>query len=191
MQDVCISLWNETSFAAEHTDVMVKVTDICSTDPTDASYCATPENIMIDRIKAYQLYNWTRRGQHENDALKQRSQYPHRVWWFFSKCFQDGLPGKGYNHSQNWFANPPLPNNWEKFAIPASVQQQVNNMRTSSRADLPQYEMRGWLTTEEKRNKARFDILYDWEKTKDQKPEWCPVAGGGINYGKPPGPCSK
>ena len=188
-QDVCISVWNETGFKEGKTDVMVKVTDICSTDPKDPSYCADPSEIMIDRIKGYQLYHWTNKtkGGPEDKALRTGAQYPHPVWWFFSKCFQDGLVHKGYNHTDNWFANPPLPNNWNNFSIPASVDQHKNNQNAYKKAKLPLYEMGGWLTTEEKRIKARFDVLADWKKDGEKSEvKWCPVAGGEAKFGKPP-----
>lgn len=53
MQDVCISLWPESGGP----DMIVKVMDICSTDPSDPTYCATPADIKIDRAKVQMLYN--------------------------------------------------------------------------------------------------------------------------------------
>ena len=186
-QDICISLWNETGFEGGKTDIMVKVTDICSTDPSDPAYCPDPSHIMIDRIRGYQLYHHTPRakGGPEDQALRSGSRYPRPVWWFFSKCFQDGLPHKGYNHSSNWFADPPLRNNWNQFAIPASVEQAGKNAESYARAGLPGYAMGGWLTSEEKRVKARFDVLSDWKKGGWER-KWCPVAGGTARFGQPP-----
>lgn len=48
MQDVCIPFWREDGTE----DMMLKDTDICSTDPNDPSYCAIPADIKIDRSKA-------------------------------------------------------------------------------------------------------------------------------------------
>ena len=191
MQDVCVSIWNETGAnAGGATDIMGKVTDICSTDPKDPSYCATPADIMIDRISAYRLYHESPRGPREAAALKTGNQYPHKVWWFFSKCFQDGLLHPGYNHTSNWFASQPLMNNWEGFGIPASQRQQANNQASYPKASppLPQYQDGGWKTQDDERAKLRFPIEDHW-KPNDPVPQWCPVAGGRANLGKPPGPC--
>ena len=128
MQDACISVWNETGAKdpKESTDIELKITDICSTDPDDPSYCESPSDIMMDRAKAQLLFNTTKRGDAENQALQHGARYPHKVWWFFSKCWDDGLIQGKYNHSSNWFADPPLPNNvdWHRKAM---QEQQKNN----------------------------------------------------------------
>ena len=48
MQDVCIPFGRKDGTE----DMMLKVTDICSTDTNDPSYCATPADIKVDRSKA-------------------------------------------------------------------------------------------------------------------------------------------
>ena len=80
MQDVCISFWQKNG----KSDMMLKVTDICSTDPSDPTYCAGPADIKIDRTKAKILYGL-------NEA-PQGNQYPEPVWWFFMKCWDDVSP---------------------------------------------------------------------------------------------------
>ena len=58
----------ETGLAGGPTDEMVKATDICSTNPNDARYCATPDDIMIDHINAKMLYNKTSRERLKRHA---------------------------------------------------------------------------------------------------------------------------
>lgn len=70
--------------------VELKVTDICSTNPADATYCATPADIKIDRIKAQLLYsNVKDQSAEQKQALKSGTRYPGKVYWFFSKCWDD------------------------------------------------------------------------------------------------------
>ena len=90
MQDVCINVWNETGTKTDgKTDVMLKVTDICSVDPNDPSACQSPADIKIDRDKGWELYSGTKKTTDDNNALRHGSVYPRPVWWFFSKCYQD------------------------------------------------------------------------------------------------------
>ena len=76
MQDVCISFWKEDGTS----DMMLKVTDICSTDPSDPTYCATPASIKVDRSKVKIMAGLT-----DNDPSLQGDQYPEMTWWFFMK----------------------------------------------------------------------------------------------------------
>lgn len=130
MQDVCISVWNddprpENNFSGD--DVELKITDVCSTNPQDPTYCATPSDIKIDRRKADILYSNIRNlTSAERNALHTGTEYPGKVWWFFRKCWDDGLAQPAYNTTSNWFTIPPLPNNegWGKAAI---TQQYLNN----------------------------------------------------------------
>ena len=58
-------------------DVELKVTDICSTNPQDPTYCATPADIKIDRIKADLLFSSvTNKTAAENAALQGGTEYP-------------------------------------------------------------------------------------------------------------------
>lgn len=81
MQDVCISFWNESG----HSDMMLKVTDICSTDENDPSHCATPYDIKIDRTKSRIMQNFP----DPTDPHISGHQFPGKVWWFFMKCWDD------------------------------------------------------------------------------------------------------
>ncbi len=68
-QDVCISFWKEDGSS----DMELKVTDICSTDENDPTYCATPMDIKIYRSKAkvMEKLSYTPTGDG----------YPEQVWW--------------------------------------------------------------------------------------------------------------
>lgn len=84
MQDVCISFWKEDGTS----DMMLKVTDICSTDPNDPTHCATPNDIKIDRTKAQIMEKLTANPLSSYPQLE-GNQYPEQVWWFFAKCWDD------------------------------------------------------------------------------------------------------
>lgn len=77
MQDVCISFWKEDGSS----DMMLKVTDICSTDPNDPTHCATPADLKIDRTKA--------KIMEKLDSAPTGDVYPEQIWWFFMKCWDD------------------------------------------------------------------------------------------------------
>ena len=192
MQDACISLWNETGAGNKNgsTDVELKITGICSTDPNDPSYCETPADIMIDRQKAMLLFRTDNKTAEETAALKYKNAYPRPVNWFFSKCLQDGLPQKAYNHSGNWFATPPLPlnTNWSMRSV---QEQQHNNILKGAYQNhdppLPTYEMGAYIPDDKKRESLVFPLEKYWEPGQ-KTPDWCPVAGG-RGHTKPPGDC--
>lgn len=73
---------------------MLKVTDICSTNPADPTYCATPADIKIDRIKADLLFVNELENLTLPDkwALNHGAGYPEKVYWFFTKCWDDVRP---------------------------------------------------------------------------------------------------
>lgn len=91
MQDVCISFWNGKSGEAS-SDMMLKVTDVCSTDPNDPTHCEKPGDIKVDRTKVRIMQGlW-------DDPSKQLEDYPQlrgdqytdgEAWWFFVKCWAD------------------------------------------------------------------------------------------------------
>ena len=86
MQDVCISFWKEDGSS----DMMLKVTDICSTDPNDPTHCATPADIKIDRSKAMVMEKINDgAGSGPSDPRLQGNMYPEKTWWFFMKCWDD------------------------------------------------------------------------------------------------------
>ena len=84
MQDVCISFWKEDGSS----DMMLKVTDICSTDPNDPTHCVTPADIKIDRTKAQIMEGLTASPLASYPQLT-GDQFPDQIWWFFAKCWDD------------------------------------------------------------------------------------------------------
>ena len=81
MQDVCISFWTSDG---KH-DMMAKVTDICSTDPSDESYCETPNDIKLDRKKVEILEEGTA------DNTLPGTEYPDPIFWWFVKCWAESV----------------------------------------------------------------------------------------------------
>ena len=81
MQDVCISFWPEGGGP----DMIVKVMDICSTDPSDPTYCATPSDIKLDRAKVQMLYGIPTPGS--ADPELQGAKYPRGTYWHLTKCW--------------------------------------------------------------------------------------------------------
>ncbi|KAL9607339.1 MAG: hypothetical protein Q9167_007738 [Letrouitia subvulpina] len=179
MQDVCISFWNEDPRKGHQSDMMLKVTDICTTDPKDPTHCATPQDIKIDRVKAQIMEHmtgplWSTFPQLSGNEFKGNG-----TWWFFTKCFADGLVQPPYR--QNWFAQPPLPNNVE-WSQNTQAQQRRNNQLTYPAKKWQLYPNGAYTMV---RNSTTSPPL-DWHPG-DPVPEWCPVAGGkgwGIPTGK-------
>ena len=86
MQDVCISFWNEQTEQTKQSDMMLKVTDICSTDPNDPTHCETPYDIKVDRTKV-QIMEHMDNGN--DPALTGNEFGGGGSWWFFMKCWAD------------------------------------------------------------------------------------------------------
>ena len=84
MQDVCISFWKNDGSS----DMMLKVTDICSTDPNDPTHCASPTDIKIDRTKAQIMEKLTGSSLESQPDLM-GDEYPEQIYWFFMKCWDD------------------------------------------------------------------------------------------------------
>lgn len=176
MQDACISIWNDTNY--EKNDVMLKITDICSTNPRDPTYCATPADIKIDRIKAQLLFHLSDGTQpplpaDNVAALKYGSEYPKKVYWFFTKCWDDGLAQPAYNSTKNWFTRPALPNNLD-WMISTLSGQYLNNQKSYPAYGLPRYA-NGALKKDAERRAAVFNYAKSWKRG-DKEPSWCPVA---------------
>ncbi|KAI4247184.1 MAG: hypothetical protein L6R40_001527 [Gallowayella cf. fulva] len=84
--DICISFWDEHW----QTDMMLKVTDICSTDPSKPNSCRQPGDIKIDRTKAK---IWSGQGGDPREA-KNIPGLDGDAWhsptiWFFRHCWAD------------------------------------------------------------------------------------------------------
>jgi len=166
MQDVCISFWKEDGTS----DMMLKVTDICSTDPNDPTHCATPADIKIDRTKASIMQGLTANPLKSYPQLT-GNEFPEKTWWFFMKCWADGLPQPAYQ-GNNWFTTPALVNNL-KWAQNTATTQYKNNQAA--------YAAKGWPTYPNgaynpKRDDTTSPPISDW--VPGQEPKWQPIAGG-------------
>lgn len=67
--------------------MIVKVMDICSTDPSDPTYCVTPADIEIDRAKVQILYGIRNPGSADPDL--QGAKYPRGIYWHLTKCLSN------------------------------------------------------------------------------------------------------
>lgn len=180
MQDVCISFWKEDGSS----DMILKVTDICSTDPSDPTHCATPADIKIDRAKAQVMEGF---GNQPLDTVPglQGNQYPTQTWWFFTKCWADvcniilmyvpkltvpqALVQPAYKDN-NWFATPALPNN-KDWMLGQAMQQYTNNQKSYASKGWPLYANGGYNTT------RVMEPISDWDPNAPLL-AWSPVAGG-------------
>lgn len=174
MQDVCISFWKEDGSS----DMMLKVTDVCSTDPSDPTYCESPADIKVDRSKVSIMEGLTANPLKSYEQLA-GSAFPEKTWWFFMKCWADGLPQPAYqNTAENWFTTPALPNNL-KWAQDTVTQQYKNNQAA--------YPAKGWETYPDgayntKRDDTTSPPISDW--VAGQELAWSPIAGG-KGWGNP------
>ncbi|KAL9098893.1 MAG: hypothetical protein Q9163_005528 [Psora crenata] len=162
MQDVCISFWQEDW----KVDMMLKVTDICSTDPNDPTHCATPNDIKIDRSKAKV---WSGHGNDPLEAVPDvlGNSFPQKAVWFFVKCWADGTVQEAYK--DNWFAQPPLVNN-QKWSGDTSFDQYNKNQISYAKKGWPTYENGGYNPN------CQPVSLTDW--VPGQEPGYTPIAGG-------------
>ena len=177
MPDVCVSIWSE----GNNPDMLVKVTDICSTDPGDPTYCATPADIKLDRAKVQILYQL----QGDDPSLN-AAKFPRGGYWHLSKCWTNALYQPAYQ--DNWFAQPALPNNFH-WDVDATKQQMKNNQQS--------YPTKGWATYPDgaeiptTQSESQIVPINDW--VPGQEPAWAPIAGGkGFgtperSHGPPPG----
>ncbi|MCJ1478382.1 hypothetical protein MMC13_007062 [Lambiella insularis] len=171
LDHVCVSFWPEGSYT---NDMIAKVTDICSIDPTDPSHCASPSDIKVDRAKVQVMYNIPVPGS-ANAAL-QADKYINGTYWHLTKCWGNALPQPAYR--DNWWAQPPLPNNFQ-WDVDATGQQMQNNQQS--------YPARGWATypdgtSADAQSEADIVPINDW--VPGQEPAWAPIAGG-MGFGTP------
>ncbi len=82
MQDVCISLRSEGPNPSP--DMIVKITNIYSTDPSDPTYSATPYDIKVDRALVQVLSAITVKSS--ADPNLQLPVYPKGAYWHITKC---------------------------------------------------------------------------------------------------------
>lgn len=166
MQDVCISFWKEDGTS----DMMLKVTDICSTNPNDPTHCESPADIKIERGKVSVMEGLTANPLETYPQLT-GNEFPEKTWWFFMKCWADGLAQPAYQDS-NWFTTPALANNLE-WAQKTATTQYKNNQAA--------YAAKGWPTYPNgaynpKRDDTTSPPITDW--VPGQEPKWEPLAGG-------------
>ena len=198
MQDVCISFWNGKTGPAS-SDMILKVTDICSTDPSDPTHCATPGDIKIDRTKAKIMEKLTDGPLEDYPQLMGDEFTDGDTYWFFAKCWADvGICINGFGsfilimpsqalvqpaYTDNWFAKPALPNNL-KWAITTANDQWAKNQISYPlhHPPFPTYDNNSY--TPEYDDKTSPPIP-DWAPG-EPEPEWCPVAGG-MGWGNPTG----
>lgn len=168
-------MWSE----ANTPDMIVKVTDICSTDPADPTHCADPTYIKVDRAKVQVLYQIPSPGASNPDL--QQPVYPRGVYWHFTKCWTGALPQPAY--AENWWAQPTLPNNFQ-WDVDATQSQMKNNQQS--------YPARNWTTYPDGSeiptadSEAAIVPITDW--VAGQEPAWAPIAGG-KGYGTPERSC--
>ena len=177
MQDVCISFWKEDGSQ----DMMLKVTDICSTDPTDPTHCETPADIKVDRTKTSIMEGQVGKPVGEfPDFAKDKNAFPAKTWWFFMKCWGDGTAQPAYAGpgTDNWFTTPYYPNNL-KWAQDAAAQQYTNNQNSYPGKGWPTYPQGEYNTN---RNDQTSPPIDDW--VKGEEPAWTPIAGG-RGWGQP------
>ena len=197
MQDVCISFWKEDGSS----DMMLKVTDICSTDPNDPTSCATPADIKVDRTKVMIMEGIAE----PTDPRLTGNSFPDQIWWFFTKCWDDvrlsptslpaallkqsttrsladyscqGLAQPAYQ-GNNWFTNPPIPNNIN-WSMSTAGQQYRNNQLSYPAKGWPTYPDGGYNT---ERDSTISPPISDWAPGQPD-PAWSPLAGG-VGWGKP------
>ena len=196
MQDVCISFWKNDGSS----DMMLKVTDICSTDPNDPAHCASPTDIKVDRGKAMVMEGLIKPLDPMQHPELSGNGFPDQIWWFFMKCWDDvrlqasffrsprflvdladntrlqGLVQPAY--SDNWFATPSLPNNLQ-WAQKTAQQQYDNNQASYPGKGWDTYPNGGYVGSamQPEGDGKTSPPITDWSAG-DKTPEWSPVAGG-------------
>ena len=175
MPDVCISIWPEgdtPDTLGTTPDMLIKVTDICSTNPSDSSYCATPADIKMDRAKVQILY-----GLQGSEPELKADRYTKGGFWHISKCWTNALYQPAYQ--DNWFAQPPLPNNFHWDVDATKAQMQYNQ------ASYPERQWETYPDGAEIPTQDSIDAIVpitDW--VSGQEPAWAPIAGG-KGFGTP------
>lgn len=76
MQDTSISFWREDVGS----DMIAKVMDLCSTDPSGPSHCESPRDIKIARNRLQVMEKLTGKPLKDQSALM-GDQYPEKAWW--------------------------------------------------------------------------------------------------------------
>ena len=198
MQDVCISFWNGKTGPAS-SDMILKVTDVCSTDPNDPTHCVTPGDIKIDRTKAKIMEKLTDGPLEDYPQLMGDEFTDGDTYWFFTKCWADvGICINTFGsfilitssqalvqpaYTDNWFAKPALLNNLEWSQTTAKDQWAKNQISYPLHdPPFPTYDNNAYNPEYDDKTSPPIP---DWTPG-DPEPEWCPVAGG-KGWGNPTG----
>ncbi|KAL8811576.1 MAG: hypothetical protein Q9223_002095 [Gallowayella weberi] len=173
--DICISFWDEHW----QTDMMLKVTDICSTDPSKPNSCRQPGDIKIDRTKAK---IWSGQGGDPREA-KNIPGLDGDAWhsptiWFFRHCWADGMMQDAYDHNGNWFARPKFYNNLGQTMDFATDRYRINQVR------FPENQRHNNCAYNTTCQGNAIDPYRDWHPG-DPEPQWEPICGGQGFSGKP------
>ncbi|KAI4223604.1 MAG: hypothetical protein L6R36_005286 [Xanthoria steineri] len=179
--DICIAFWDEHW----QTDMMLKVTDICSTDPSKPNSCRSPGDIKIDRTKAK---IWSGQGGDPRQA-KDIPGLNGDAWhsptiWFFRYCWADGMMQDAYDHSGNWFARPKFYNNLGQTMDYASSKYRINQVL------LPQNQRYNNCAYNTSCQGNAIDPYLDWSPSSPE-PAWQPICGGQGFSGKAAAPSTQ
>ena len=199
MQDVCISFWNGKTGEAS-SDMMLKVTDVCTTDPKDPTHCAHPGEIKVDRSKVYIMEKLNSKPLESYPSLTGNEFTDGESYWFFAKCWADVCRAPGSlrtieltvlsqglvlpSYADNWFAKPKLPNDLGFAQNTATELWRRNQIAYPlHNPAFPKYINGAY--------NPRYDSTTSPpipdRSPSDPDPEWCPVAAGngwGIPTGK-------
>ncbi|KAI4132341.1 MAG: hypothetical protein LQ341_006283, partial [Variospora aurantia] len=172
--DICISFWDERW----QTDMMLKVTDICSTDPSKPNSCLQPGDIKIDRTKAK---IWSGQGGDPRQA-KDIPGLGGDAWdkptiWFFRHCWADGMMQDAYDHDQNWFARPKFYNNLGQTMDFATSRYRINQVR------FPENQRHNNCAYNTSCQGNAIEPYRDWSPSSPE-PAWEPICGGQGFSGK-------
>ncbi|KAL8856680.1 MAG: hypothetical protein Q9178_006747 [Gyalolechia marmorata] len=172
--DICISFWDEQW----KTDMMLKVTDICSTDPNKPNSCRQPGDIKIDRTKAK---IWSGQGGDPREA-KNIPGLDGDAWrsptiWFFRHCWADGMMQDAYDHNGNWFARPKFYNNLGQTMDFATGRYRINQVR------FPENQRHNNCAYNTSCQGNNIEPYRDWNPS-DPEPQWQPICGGKGFSGK-------
>ncbi|KAG8534409.1 uncharacterized protein KY384_001254 [Bacidia gigantensis] len=173
--DMCISFWTEDW----KTDMMLKVTDICSTDPSKPNSCQQPGDIKIDRTK---VKIWSGSGGDSRPAEQipglDGDAFKDPTIWFFRSCWDDGMIQPPYDHDGNHFAMPKFYNNLDQTGDFASDQMRINQVMYPENM---RYANCAYNTS------CQGDAIQsypDWTAN-SAEPDWSPICGGQGFSGKP------
>ncbi|KAI4186257.1 MAG: hypothetical protein L6R41_003592 [Letrouitia leprolyta] len=157
---------------------MLKVTDICSTDPGKPNSCLQPGDIKIDRTKAK---IWSGQGGDPRQA-KDIPGLGGDAWdkpaiWFFRYCWADGMIQPAYDDDRNWFARPKFYNNLGQTMDFAGDIYRINQVR------YPDSQRHANCAYNTSCQGNAIEPYRDWSPGSPE-PSWQPICGGQGFSGK-------